>query len=271
MAGGKLAWTTQERFRFSASATIKFATYSMPPRRRNEAFFAPASGEQALQKILIAARETGQCNLRGRQLKELPSACLDINSVALPEGGAWWDCRETLEKLDVSQNELIALPELASLPELRELLLNHNQLGLLPSLAALVELKLLEASHNRLAALPEDLGAGAAPPLARLGCAHNLLATLPRSLVGMTSLEQIDLSHNKLSALPDGLSALTQLRSVALGHNQLRALPDDLLAHLPPQLEELGLEHNRLGALALGAAASLRVLTLSVCHRGLEP
>ena len=50
--------------------------------------------------------------------------------------GAWWDCRETLEKLDVSQNELSALPELASLPELRELLLSHNQLQLLPSLAA---------------------------------------------------------------------------------------------------------------------------------------
>ena len=171
----------------------------MPPRQqRNEAFFAPASGEQALQKMLIAARETGQCNLRGRQLTELPSACLDINSVVLPEGGApprgrsgriphvrsprhthralawcggcqnaaphthrafrgvvaaravalhmptrcgsshagaWWDCRETLEKLDVSQNELSALPELASLPELRELLLSHNQLQLLPSLA----------------------------------------------------------------------------------------------------------------------------------------
>eukprot|EP00964_Phaeocystis_antarctica_P116898 scaffold80755_cov61-Phaeocystis_antarctica.AAC.2 len=61
----------------------------MPPRQqRNEAFFAPASGEQALQKMLIAARETGQCNLRGRQLTELPSACLDINSVVLPEGGA---------------------------------------------------------------------------------------------------------------------------------------------------------------------------------------
>ena len=108
----------------------------MPPRQRNEAFFAPAtSGEQALQKILVRARETGQCNLRGRQLTELPSACLDINSVALPEGGAWWDCRETLEKLDASQNELSALPDLASLPELRELLLNHNQLVRLPSLA----------------------------------------------------------------------------------------------------------------------------------------
>ena len=107
----------------------------MPPRQRNEAFFAPASGEQALQKILVRARETGQCNLRGRQLTELPSACLDINSVALPEGGAWWDCRETLEKLDASQNELSALPELASLPKLRELLLNHNQLVWLPSLA----------------------------------------------------------------------------------------------------------------------------------------
>ena len=107
----------------------------MPPRQRNEAFFAPASGEQALQKILVRARETGHCNLRGRQLTELPSACLDINSVALPEGGAWWDCRETLEKLDASQNELSALPDLASLPELRELLLNHNQLLQLPSLA----------------------------------------------------------------------------------------------------------------------------------------
>ena len=224
----------------------------MPPRQRNEAFFAPASGEQALQKILVRARETGQCNLRGRQLTELPSACLDINSVALPEGGAWWDCRETLEKLDASQNELSALPDLASLPELRELLLNHNQLVRLPSLA-LAELKLLEASHNRLAALPEGLGAGGVPPLARLSCAHNLLGALPHSLVGMTSLEQIDLSHNQLSALPDGLSALTNLRSVALGHNQLRALPADLLAHLPPQLQELNLEHNRLGALALGA------------------
>ena len=203
----------------------------MPARQRNEAFFAPASGgEQALQKVLVAARESGACNLRGRQLRQLPPACLDINSVQLPEGGQWWLMRETLEKIDASQNELTSLPELVTLPELRELLLNHNQLEHLPSFAAQTELKLLELSHNRLSSLPDDFGAGAVPPLARLSCAQNRLVTLPRSLAGLSTLQQLDLSHNKLSALPDGLSALTQLRSANLSHNELRALPADMLA-----------------------------------------
>ena len=122
--------------------------------------------------------------------------------------GAWWDCRETLEKLDVSQNELSALPELASLPELRELLLSHNQLQLLPSLAV------RESTRTR----PQDAhctkirahitctrDARSSAASARRRCAS---ATHIQALVELKLLEA---SHNRLTALPEDLGAALTL------------------------------------------------------------
>jgi len=240
---------------------------------RNEAFFAAAKAPDAnaLQRLLVAARQSGKLSLRGRGLAELPQEVLDIASVELPQdGGKWWECRETIEALDVSQNELTSLPDLSTLPELRELALNHNQLQQLPPhcWGALMELKLLELSHNRLQALPDGLGAA---PLARLHVAHNMLRALPASLSGCSTLQQLDLSHNALESLPDGMARLVELRDLVLDHNQLRALPDDLLARPPPALQTLTLEHNRLGGgLVLRADGwrALRVLALS--HNALQ-
>ena len=250
----------------------------MPPRQplnanRNEAFFASAKAPDAnaLQRLLVAARQSGKLSLRGRGLAELPKEVLDIASVELPQdGGKWWECRETIESLDASQNELTSLPDLSTLPELRELALNHNQLQQLPPhcWGALVELKLLELSHNRLQALPDGLGAA---PLARLHVAHNMLRALPASLSGCSTLQQLDLSHNALESLPDGMARLVELRDLVLDHNQLRALPDDLLARPPPALQTLTLEHNRLGGgltLRAGGWRALRVLALS--HNALQ-
>lgn len=250
----------------------------MPPRQpfnqrneaRNEAFFASAKAPDAnaLQRLLVAARQSGKLSLRGRGLAELPAQVLEISSVELPQEGKWWECRETIEALDASQNEFTSLPDLSPLPELRELALNHNQLQQLPShcWSALTELKLLELSHNRLVSLPDGFGAGAVPPLARLHVAHNALRTLPASLSGCSTLQQLDLSHNALESLPDGMARLVELRDLVLDHNQLRALPVDLLARPPPALQTLTLEHNRLGGdLTLRADGwrALRVLALS--------
>ena len=57
----------------------------------------------------------------------LPPLCCNIGSVVLPEGSAWWETRETLETMDVSQNELISLPdELGTLEDLQQLDATNN-------------------------------------------------------------------------------------------------------------------------------------------------
>ena len=150
------------------------------------------TGGKALQAALVAGRQSGHLKLRGRSLTALPAETCAIGTVALPEGSAWWETRETLETLDASQNEIELLPdEISCLDQLRELDISRNKLTALPPAecwAPLESLVSLSIGHNRLSALPEGLGAHNLPPLVRLAANDNLLAHLPESLGGMQDL-----------------------------------------------------------------------------------
>ena len=92
-----------------------------------------------ISKALVQARFSGNLKLQSRGLTALPPQCCNIGSVALPEGAPWWETRETIETMDVSQNEISMLPDaVGSLEDLRELDLTHNRLRVLPN--ALAEL-----------------------------------------------------------------------------------------------------------------------------------
>eukprot|EP00966_Prymnesium_polylepis_P016254 374902-Prymnesium_polylepis.1 len=99
------------------------------------------NSSRALSSALLAARQSGALNLRGRNLPALPGALtpprlglasrlahvaarppsvaaevFDISSVQLPEGGKWWEMRDTLDSIDVSENALTELPSVSGTP-----------------------------------------------------------------------------------------------------------------------------------------------------------
>lgn len=176
-----------------------------------------------------------------------------------------------LERLDVGDNRLTALPELP--PNLRELYVYDNQLATLP---ALPKLTVLDANRNQLTALPAITGIDfvylaanrlASPPEIRgvryLNVSGNPLGHLAledatieelraenaalRSLAiePLVGLRELALRGNQLTALPASIASLTQLRTLDLRGNQLDEVPDALRA-LP--LTKLDLRWNPLRA-----------------------
>ena len=217
-----------------------------------------------LTKLLQRARQAGHLKLQGRQLLSLPDEIWDIATVELPDNTNWWETRETLETIDVSQNEIACLPDYfaAKLDQLREFNIAHNKLTALPSAqswCALSGLVNLSLAHNELSGLPEHFGHGNLPPLVRLSAEHNHLQTLPPSLGMLSDLVELDLSHNQLTSLPPGLCGLCGLKKLQLCKNRLFALPPDFL-EAPPQLQELDLSENRLQSLALAVPTLQTVL-----------
>lgn len=176
-----------------------------------------------------------------------------------------------IERLDVGDNRLTALPELPA--SLRELYVDDNQLAALPALPALT---VLDANRNQLAALPAITGIDfvylarnrlvSVPeirgvrylnvsdnPLGHLALEDAAIEELRaenaqlRSLAieRLLGLRELALRGNQLTALPASIAALTQLRTLDLRGNRLDDVPDALRA-LP--LTKLDLRWNPLRA-----------------------
>ncbi|XP_076627077.1 PH domain leucine-rich repeat protein phosphatase isoform X1 [Colletes latitarsis] len=201
----------------------------------------------------------------------------------------------TLEHLDVSYNNLDALPEWTpDLPVLRALFASHNALTALPDrlLTQPSRLEVLHLPHNRLQALP--------PPRKPLNIVHltlqdNALTALPTSFfVNTEKMKVLNLSNNRLSELPhlgegnrnrhsnhsleklyltancltdtalDTLAKLASLRVLHIAYNTLDTLPESCTASWR-DLEELVLSGNRLQYLP-DNVANLRHLRVLRVH-----
>ena len=81
-----------------------------------------AGNSTASTKALQQARQGGHLKLRARGLQSLPEEVWDIATVPLANNSNWWETRETLETIDVSQNEIATLPDYFAnkLDQLRE-------------------------------------------------------------------------------------------------------------------------------------------------------
>lgn len=176
-----------------------------------------------------------------------------------------------LERLDVGQNQLTALPALPA--GLRELYVHDNQLARLPALPLL---SVLDANRNRLGELPALAGldfaylagnqltalppirdvrylnvgdnplghlALADPAIQELRAEHAQLRTL--AIERLTNLRELALRGNQLAQLPPSLGSLAKLGVLDLRGNQLDDLPEALRA-LP--LTKLDLRWNPLRA-----------------------
>ncbi|XP_036426166.1 leucine-rich repeat-containing protein 40 isoform X1 [Colossoma macropomum] len=224
--------------------------------------------------LLKSARTSGQLNLSGRGLSEVPQSVWRLNidppeeaqqNLSFAGTDRWWE-QTDLTKLLLSSNKLETLSEdVRLLPALVVLDIHDNQLRTLPaSIGELEHLQKLILSHNQLTELPLELR-----KLTNLRCLHlqqNLLEQLPEDLGQLCHLEDLDLSNNKLIAIPDSLANLNNLTKLNLSFNSLKSLPPAIsemknlrlldcsrnhLESVPPvlaqmALEQLYLRHNKL-------------------------
>lgn len=140
-----------------------------------------------------------------------------------------FDLADTLETLDLSNNQLSQLPaDLSRIHQLKHLFLNNNQFESVPDcLRDCPSLDLISFKSNRVRHLPEN----ALPKQTRwLILTDNQLTELPDSLGNHAQLQKLMLAGNQLTTLPDSLKNCSQLKLVRLSANQLSQFPECLLA-----------------------------------------
>uniref|UniRef100_A0A672LSL5 Leucine-rich repeat-containing protein 40 n=1 Tax=Sinocyclocheilus grahami TaxID=75366 RepID=A0A672LSL5_SINGR len=203
--------------------------------------------------LLKAARKSGQLNLSGRGLTEVPQSVWRLNTDTPQEaqqnlsfGAAdrWWE-QTDLTKLLLSSNKLQSLSEdVKLLSALVVLDIHDNQLSSLPdSIGDLEQLQKLILRYRwgqhyyshylvvSYSSLLKDLS-------------NNHLMDIPESLANLTNLVKLNLSCNKLKSLPPAISQMKNLRMLDCSRNQLESIPP-VLAQME-SLEQLYLRHNKL-------------------------
>uniref|UniRef100_A0A8C1QCR1 Leucine rich repeat containing 40 n=1 Tax=Cyprinus carpio TaxID=7962 RepID=A0A8C1QCR1_CYPCA len=213
--------------------------------------------------LLKAARKSGQLNLSGRGLTEVPQSVWRLNTDTPQEaqqnlsfGAAdrWWE-QTDLTKLLLSSNKLQSLSEdVKLLPCLLVLdcktcfiipgpLCSKNKLTELPSgLWRLTNLRCLHLQQNLIEQIPQDLGQ--LVNLDDLDLSDNHLMDIPESLANLKNLVKLNLFCNKLKSLPPAISEMKNLRMLDCSRNQLESIPP-VLAQMQ-SLEQLYLRHNKL-------------------------
>lgn len=236
---------------------------------------------EGVAKALLAAKQTGIFDVRGRGLAELPAGAFDPDADPTTEAQrvvyaktidfdapdaassdpSWWETRELVAVL-ASGNQITGVPPtIASCAFLERLDLSRNALETLPGAAlAALPLRALDVSHNKLRAMPDDLPAS----LASLKCGHNLeLSALSARVGACARLAEIAAPWCALEAVPASLRGCAALVRLDLSHNALEDVPDAVASGLT-SLTHVSVRGNALrrfpAGFALGAGAGLRVL-----------
>ncbi|XP_040063471.1 leucine-rich repeat-containing protein 40 [Ixodes scapularis] len=251
-------------------------------RSSPQACFHLQKKESSLSMDLVKlARKSGQLNLTGRGMIEVPEIVWNINNLTEEErqglsvsldhcdGDRWWD-QADLTKLYLSSNQLTVLsPDIERLQALNILEINDNQLcGLPETMGKLGQLSKLNISRNKIESLPESFFE--LKELRQLIGHHNSISELSDDISNLSLMEMMDLSHNRLLSLPATIGFLSRLTNLNLSHNNLTELPPEMgsmnalqvldvsvnkLRSLPEpvgslcHLEQLFVQQNELSAL----------------------
>lgn len=155
---------------------------------------------------------TGEPRLKlSENLTEFPNEILDL--------------ADSLEILDLSNNQLRTLPEeFAQLHKLRIAFFNNNQFKEFPEvLAKCPNLSMVSFKSNQLEAISET---ALSPNIRWLILTNNQLTQLPKSIGNLTKLQKCMLAGNQLKALPEEMAHCQNLELLRLAANQLQTLPD---------------------------------------------
>ena len=139
-----------------------------------------------------------------------------------------FDLADSLEILDLSGNQLSALPDdLPRLHKLRVIFCSDNPFTELPEvLGQCTQLSMVGFKVNRIA----NVSPKALPPQLRwLILTDNMLTTLPAEIGQCTHMQKLMLAGNQLRTLPPELANCTHLELLRISANQLTELPDALL------------------------------------------
>ncbi len=142
-----------------------------------------------------------------------------------------YDLADSLEILDLSGNQLSALPDdLPRLHKLRVIFCSDNPFTELPEvLGQCSQLSMVGFKANRIA----HVSPKALPPLLRwLILTDNALTELPAEIGNCEHMQKLMLAGNQLHRLPSELANCTRLELLRISANQLMALPEWLL-HMP--------------------------------------
>ena len=147
-----------------------------------------------------------------------------------------------LEKLDVSDLKLVALPEeVGNLSLLRELSVGNNLLTSLPErMGRLTSLHSLGVHENRLESLPTSFGRLSS--LRTLWAPDNPILDFPREMAAFSQLSFVNLLNCQLTQLPTALGA--SVKVLKLSRNLLTEIPPTV--SLFSCLEQLRVEWNVL-------------------------
>lgn len=148
-----------------------------------------------------------------------------------------FDLADTLEVLNLSGNQLTALP---------------------PDLGRLRKLQVLFCSDNQFEAVPEVLGD--CPQLSMVGFKANQIRTLPAAAL-TPALRWLILTDNQLESLPPEIGQCSRLQKLMLAGNQLRNLPPELAQCI--NLELLRVAANQLAELPAWLLAMPRLAWLA--------
>jgi len=135
---------------------------------------------------------------------------------------------DTLERLDMTGNELNTLPDdFHRLTKLKILFLSDNNFTELPSvLSKCPNLSMIGFRNNQINSVPEN----ALPLTTRwLILTDNALTSLPESMGDLTLLQKCMLSGNKLTSLPQSMAQCHNLELLRIAVNELGELPSFLL------------------------------------------
>jgi Protein tyrosine and serine/threonine kinase/Leucine rich repeat/Leucine Rich Repeat len=183
--------------------------------------------------------------LQNGELKGATSLTLSEGLTHFPE--EIFELADTLEKLDLSYNNLSALPpDFGRLKKLKVFFCSENPFTVLPEVLAdcpLLDiagfkannintvpakslnpnLRWLILTNNNIAELPAEIGN--CKRMQKLMLAGNQLTTLPRELSNCRNLELLRISANRLSELPQWLLQIPGLSWLAFSGNPFCTIP----------------------------------------------
>ncbi|MEM9804638.1 MAG: leucine-rich repeat-containing protein kinase family protein [Cyanobacteria bacterium P01_D01_bin.56] len=135
------------------------------------------------------------------------------------------DLADSLEILDLSNNQLRTLPEeFAQLHKLKIAFFNNNQFEEFPEvLARCPNLSMISFKGNQLKAISET---ALSPNIRWLILTNNQLTQLPTSIGQLARLQKCMLAGNQLRSLPKEMAHCQNLELLRLAANQLETLPD---------------------------------------------
>ncbi|XP_033209677.1 leucine-rich repeat and calponin homology domain-containing protein-like isoform X2 [Belonocnema kinseyi] len=239
---------------------------------------------RSLERILEEAQQSGELKLSGRKLKDFPkvgktsSSKYDLQDTVTADLSKNRFCElpeevtefPFLEKLHLYHNAIRVIPDtVVMLQSLNYLDLSRNQLTALPREICRLPLQILLVAYNRLTSLPDELGRmqglaeldagcneittlppriGDLPRLRSLDLRSNLLVHLPIELTYL-KLVKLDISCNRISVLPNELRKMKSLFDLKLSDNPLTSPPASLCirgrTHIFKYLERQAAKHER--------------------------